>query len=67
MKKHYIVEYTLMYNNKRLYYRANIKSFCKLFALLKFKRCYKHKKSLKREILRIRREKNVSMVKKDVK
>ncbi len=58
MKKYYIVEYTLLIHNRRMYFRSNsIKSFCKLFALLKFKRCYKHKKSLKREILRVRREK----------
>lgn len=65
--KYYKIEYTLLFNGRRLYYQSNnIKALCKVHALIKFKIKYKHRKSLKREILKIRRIKeNVSMVKKN--
>ena len=60
MKKYYRVEYTLLVNNLRIYFiSAPLKAFCKLHALIKFKRHNKHKKALKREILQIKRYKNV--------
>ena len=53
MKK-YRIEYTLLVNNRRMYFISSpIKAICKLHALLKFKRKTKHKKELKREILKV--------------
>ena len=53
MKK-YRIEYTLLVNNRRMYFISPpIKAICKFHALLKFKRKTKHKKELKREILKV--------------
>lgn len=60
MKKYYRVEYTLLVNNRRMYFiSAPLKALCKFHALLKFKKHNKHKKILKREILQIKRCKHV--------
>lgn len=59
MKK-YRIEYTLLINNRRMYFRSTpIKAICRLHALLKFKRKIKHKKELKREILKVGKCENV--------
>lgn len=56
MKKYYIIEYTLLINGRRMYFRSKpIKALCKLFALWKFKRLVKHNKSFKREILKVKK------------
>lgn len=59
MKK-YRIEYTLLINNRRAYLISPpIKAMCRFHALLKFKRKTKHKKKLKRKILKVGRCKNV--------
>lgn len=59
MKK-YRIEYTLLINNRRVYFISPpIKAVCRFHALLKFKAKIKHKKELKREILKVGKCKNV--------
>lgn len=54
MKK-YMVEYTLLVKRHTLYYQYVTKAICRLHALIKFKINVKHKKFLKRRILKVRR------------
>ena len=54
MKK-YMVEYTLLVKNNTLHHQYITKAMCKLHALIRFRINVKHKKNLKRKILKVRR------------
>lgn len=58
--REYEIVYRLLINRRRLYQRCTFKAICKLHALIRFKINVKHKKNLKREILKIRRIKHGS-------
>lgn len=53
-KRYYRIYYTLnVYGRKTFFMSNKIKAICKLHALIKFMRHYKHKKELKRQILKV--------------